>query len=162
MSAFDELEVRPGMTAREKIVFMDVCISTELSPIDLPLQHFFTNGMYARQMFLPAGAVLTGKLHLHDHFFMVNQGDISIFSSDTGMATRVQAPFFCVSKAGVRRAGFAHEDTIVTTIHICPTEDLEEAERLLVVDTFEDYENWLLEQENEQKNIEVGVCLGQQ
>jgi hypothetical protein len=155
MSVFNELAARPGMTAQEKLVYMDCAIAAELPPVELPLQHFFTQGMYARQMFLPAGTVLTGKIHLHDHFFMVNQGDISIFSSDSGEATRVQAPFFCISPAGVKRAGFAHEDTIVTTVHLCPTEDIEEAERLLVVDTFEDYESWFLEQKNEHRKIEV-------
>ena len=32
-------------------------------------EHYFSNGMYCRKMFMPAGMLLVGKAHKQDHFF---------------------------------------------------------------------------------------------
>lgn len=59
-----------------------------------------------------------------------------------------------VSEAGTKRAVHAHTDTIWTTIHLTDKTDLAEIEKELIAETYEEYENFLLEGEN-MKKIEV-------
>jgi len=93
--------------------------------VHCPLEHHFTPGLYARQMFVPKGTLITGLLHKTKHIFVISQGDISIWYPG-GEATRVQAPYTGITEAGTRRMGFAHEDTIWTTFHATELTDPDE------------------------------------
>jgi len=98
--------------------------------------HYFADGLYAREIFIPKGTTLTGKIHLREHLNIV-EGDISVMTDDgikriTGRAT-------IVSKPGIKRVGYAHEDTVWTTIHACTETDAVKAEDVLVVDTYEQF-----------------------
>lgn len=98
--------------------------------IELQTQHDFCPGFYARSVLIPAGTVLVGKVHATEHIFMVTQGDISI-TTDDGVV-RVQAPFQAICKAGTKRAGFAHTDTVCVNIHITNEADLVKLESALI------------------------------
>ena len=130
-----------GKTPREKVLQIEEDIKTYLETVDvktLPTNHVFQDGLYIRQMFLPKGHLLTGKVHNFSDIFIVNAGDISLFS-EFGFA-RVQAGFMSTSEAGVKRVGFAHEDTIMTTVNVCPYTTVEEAERYLFSKDYESFE----------------------
>jgi hypothetical protein len=101
----------------------------QLPQVDLKTTHCLNGGLYARTIFIPAGTVLTGAVHKKDHINVL-QGDISV-STDEGMK-RLTGHHVLPTKAGMKRAGFAHADTYWTTI--CPTDetDLEEIEADLV------------------------------
>jgi hypothetical protein len=98
--------------------------------IEFQTQHDFCPGFYARSVLIPAGTVLVGKVHATEHIFMVTQGDISI-TTDEGVM-RVQAPFQAICKAGMKRAGFAHTDTVCVNIHITTETDLTKLEAALI------------------------------
>lgn len=83
--------------------------------IELPTTHHFASGLYARELFIPAGTVLTGKVHKTEHLNICSKGRITVWTED-GMKT-VEAPFTMVSRPGTKRVGFAHEDTIWITVH---------------------------------------------
>lgn len=99
--------------------------------VEMPVLHGFGHGFYARQLLIPAGTVLVGKVHATEHIFMVTQGDITI-TTDDGVQ-RVQAPFQCVCKPGMKRAGYAHTDTVCVNIHITNETDLDKLEAELIV-----------------------------
>jgi hypothetical protein len=105
--------------------------------LELPVRHY-----YVREMTIPAGGILTGKVHLHPHVCTVTAGEIVVASS-TGERLKLTAPCTFESPAGVKRAGLAITDTVFTTIHELPAEllgaPLEAIERYLVVDTMEEY-----------------------
>ncbi len=82
-------------------------------------KHHFAAGMYAREILIPAGCTLTGKIHRHEHINVISKGDISVLT-ENGIE-RIQAPATIISKPGTKRVGYAHEDTIWTTFH--PNED---------------------------------------
>ena len=84
--------------------------------VNCPVTHRFTPGLYAREMFVPKGTILTGALHKTQHLFVISKGDISTWYPG-GEVTRVQAPFTGVTEPGTRRLGYAHEDTVWTTFH---------------------------------------------
>lgn len=125
---------------------------------ELPLTHFHTDGLYARELILPKGTFAIGEIQKFPHVSVISKGEISMLNEDGGF-TRVKAPCTIVSKPGVRKVGFAHEDTVWTTVHNmadCGIENPASApeevlERFLTVQTQEDYALFL----EGQKMIEV-------
>jgi quercetin dioxygenase-like cupin family protein len=88
-----------------------------------PLKHYFAPidpkygcGAYAREIFIPKGHVIIGKIHRHEHLTFLLKGKISI-STESGKQY-LEAPCTFVSEAGVKRAAYAEEDTIWTTVHL--------------------------------------------
>jgi hypothetical protein len=106
--------------------------------ITIEARHYFAHGLYAREITIPKGCVLTGKIHLFEHINIISKGEISVMT-DEGIK-RIQAPATIISKPGIKRVGWAHEETVWTTVHACEAKDADEAEKLLVVDTFEEFE----------------------
>lgn len=115
--------------------------------VTLETKHHFAKGIYARELFIPKGTLLTGKIHLGEYLNIVSKGDISVMT-EHGMM-RIQAPYTIISKPGTKRMGYAHEDTVWTTIHATNETDLEKLEKELVVSTHEQY----LEFINERKSL---------
>lgn len=103
----------------------------QMPQVDLPVKHYFADGMYAREMFIPAGTVLTGAVHLFEHINVCAKGDISVLTEDG--AKRVKAPATMIARPGTKRVGYAHEDTIWITFHATDAKTVEEAEAKLVV-----------------------------
>jgi quercetin dioxygenase-like cupin family protein len=87
--------------------------------------HRFAPGMYMRELTIPAGMLVVGKIHKHEHFLLVMSGRadvVSEFGRDT-----VTAGHISISPAGVKRAVLALEDTRFVTLHHNP-EDIEDLE----------------------------------
>jgi hypothetical protein len=130
----DTLEVPSALAAniltRQQIDLLEAVLAAE-PQVEMQLQHDFCPGFYARSLLIQADTVLVGKVHATDHIFMVTQGDISI-TTDEGMV-RVQAPYQAICKAGMKRAGYAHTDTICVNIHITTETDLGKLEAALII-----------------------------
>lgn len=110
----------------------------QFEQVDIPIRHHFAEGLYAREMTMPEGAVVVGKIHKCEHLCIISQGDVSIVSEEfTG---RVQAPFTYTSKPGAKRAITAHTETVWTTVHMTHETDIETLERELVTDTYDTLE----------------------
>lgn len=93
----------------------------KMPQVELPIDHLFCNGIYARTMHIPAGTVLTGAVHRDECIFLVRKGDL-IVSTDNGPKT-LKAGDMYVSKAGTKRAGMALTDVEVTNFHANPTNE---------------------------------------
>lgn len=78
-------------------------------------EHHFCPGVYARELVVPAGMLIVGKIHKHDHFIFVLSGKAEV-ASEFGKEL-VEAGHFSISKAGVKRVVLALEDTRFVTIH---------------------------------------------
>lgn len=85
--------------------------------VRLPLNHIFTPGLYCREILLPKGTILTSRIHLTEHPFVISAGVVSIWSDEDGAVT-LQAPHTGVTKPGTRRILFAHTDVIFSTFHV--------------------------------------------
>jgi quercetin dioxygenase-like cupin family protein len=103
----------------------------DLPQIDIPVTHVFGPGFYARTVTIPAGSILVGKLHATDHIFIVSSGTLMLTTDDAVMM--VEAPFQCVAKAGMKRAGHAITDVVCTNVHITTETDLVKLENQLIV-----------------------------
>lgn len=100
--------------------------------LEILTTHYFAEGLYAREIFIPKGVLLTGKIHKTEHLNILSKGEITVWTED-GMK-RLKSPYTLVSKPGTKRVGFAHEDTIWTTIHATKETDLEKLELELIED----------------------------
>ena len=94
-----------------------------MPPAFLPIKHYFANGMYAREMTRPAGAIVTGAIHKTTHFCILSQGRVHVMSED-GIEEFV-APAIIISQPGTKRAIHALEDTVWTNIHATNETDLD-------------------------------------
>lgn len=101
--------------------------------------HTFADGLYAREITIPKGVLLTGKIHNAEHINIISKGEISVLTEDG--PKRIKAPCTIVSRPGTKRVGYAHEDTVWTTIHAIGTlpQDVEALEAILVCDSFEHF-----------------------
>ena len=133
-------------TLREKIELLEAAMFGNVdAQVTLEPTHTFCKGLYARSLFIPAGVVATGKIHKHEHLFMVAQGDVTVWTEE-GMQ-RVQAPYLIQSFPGTKRAALAHTDSLVLAFHPTELTDLEELEAAMVCRShaeFLDYQAQLL------------------
>ena len=96
---------------------------------ELPLKHSFAPGVYAREMEIPAGTLLIGKIHKHKHHNFLMKGSIIVLTEANGVEL-LQAPLMIVSEEGTQRIGYAVTDTVWTTIH----ENKDDSEDLVVIE----------------------------
>lgn len=83
--------------------------------LDIPVKHYFAQGVYAREITIPAGTVLTGKIHKYEQINILSKGEMSVLTNDG--VKRVCAPFTIVSPPGTKRIAIAHTECVWTTIH---------------------------------------------
>lgn len=94
----------------------------KLEPAKLEEAHHFADGVYGREMFAPAGTVLTGKIHKHSTLNVLIQGEITVTTPD-GMK-RICAPSVFVSAPGCKKAGYCHTDVRWLNVHPTKLTDL--------------------------------------
>lgn len=94
----------------------------ELPPVECPVTHHFADGIYGRECFIPAGSVLTGKVHKHSTLNLLIEGEITVTTPE-GMR-RIVAPAVFVSPAGCKKAGYAHTDVRWVNVHPTKLTDL--------------------------------------
>jgi hypothetical protein len=105
-----------------------------------PLKHSFAEGIYCREIFIPKGMLLIGKIHKHSHPVFIMKGDISIVSEEG--IRRIKAPAYVISPAGVKRVGYAHEDTVWVTVHdnVTNETDLGKLEDAIIAKSYNELE----------------------
>ena len=78
--------------------------------------HHFSDGVYTREVFIPAGTLFTGMWHRKKSVIVMTKGACTFLTIDRqGYATDLgvlQASDIRVTEAELRKVGFAHEDTI--------------------------------------------------
>lgn len=126
------VEGRMQTEAWEKLNAADAAVA-ELPPVDLPLRHIFTPGLYTREIFMPKGAVVMSRVHLFEHPFVISRGVVSVWDDENGWVT-LRAPHTGVTKPGTRRALYIHEDTTWTTFHVTNETDPEKIVEMVTYD----------------------------
>jgi hypothetical protein len=90
---------------------------------DCKLSHYFaphiegiSHTTYARELWMPKGSVIIGKIHKHAHINIISEGVVSVVTEHG--TQRLTAPCTFVSEVGLKRAVYIEEDTRWTTIHL--------------------------------------------
>lgn len=99
----------PSLELRERIRALERKMMT-LPQVEIKTEHFFAPGVYVRQITIPKDTLLTGEIYREEHVHTVLRGDVSVVT-ERGLQ-RVQGPCTFVSPANVKRAGYAHEETV--------------------------------------------------
>ena len=130
------------LTERESIQSLEGLIKS--SPKEEQLKeedltgHYFAPGVYARTFFIPAGAVVIGKIHKTEHLNIVCHGRCSVYTEDGPII--FQGPCVFTSGAGVKKAVYAFEDTTWITIHVTEETALAKIEQDVIAKSYEEIE----------------------
>lgn len=100
-----------------------------------PIKHHSAPGLYAREILIPAGVLIIGKIHRHAHINLISKGRVWVVT-EFGKEELI-APVTFVSQPGTKRAVVAQEDTIWTTFHPTEETDLEKIEAHVIAPTYE-------------------------
>lgn len=111
------------------------------------LRHHHSDGVYAREMTIPQGMCIIGKIHKHAHINIISKGRVVVVTPTE--KEELVGPCTFISKPGTKRAVYALEETIWTTIHPNPrnTQDIGLLEEQVIAPTFEHYDALLEHQE---------------
>jgi len=139
------------LSYKEKVAVI-VQTLQKMDQVECPVKHHFAPGVYLREIFMPAGTIVIGKIHRTEHFNIVVSGLCSIVHED-GRHEYLRGPMTFVSKAGVQKLLFIHEDTIWKTVHPTNETNLDLLDNLLIapppVVAIETHTNMLAELENQ-------------
>lgn len=92
--------------------------------VQIETWHHFADGLVARTILIPAGTLLSGAAHKHEHI-NIAAGDITVWT-EAGMR-RLTGYHVIPSLPGAKRVGMAHADTWWTTVHTNPTNERDPA-----------------------------------
>lgn len=106
-----------------------------------PLKHSFAPGVYVREIFIPKGTCVVGKIHKHKHPNILLSGEVLVIT-EFGGREHLKAPLSMISEAGTKRVVYAIEDTTWITIHATCETDLEKIEDFVIAKTYEEFEEF--------------------
>lgn len=109
----------------------------KLPQLEIEPRHYFADGAYAREITIPAGAVVTGKIHKYSQINILSKGEISVLT-ENGIE-RVSAPFTVVSPPGTKRVAYAHTECVWTTILGTDEKDADKIEAMFTTNSEQEY-----------------------
>lgn len=143
------VKINPVAERREQISqlaqsVLDIGGTTDTGSI-CPVKHRFAPGLYCREIFIPKGALIVGKIHATSHFNTIVKGKCKVITTTEKKV--IEAPYTWVTEAGEQKAVYALEDVLWQTYHVTDSTDLEEIEAQVIVESFDQLEqDKLLEQ----------------
>lgn len=130
-----ESAINAAVKAKEngRINEVEGIISTlsEKSPHQCQVTHRFTPGMYSREILMPKGTLLTSKIHMTEHQYVVTEGIAHVWTEQAGVVT-LQAPYVGITKPGTRRILYIEQDCRWITFHPTEETDLKKIEEQLI------------------------------
>lgn len=144
LSSLDDLPRNPSYA---QIRELEAAILEQLEPVEAPVTHHFADGIYGREMLIPAGTILTGKIHRFSTLNLLLKGDITVTTPEG--VRRIQAPAIFVSPPGCKKVGYAHTDVIWVNVHPTKLTDVAAIEQKFIVP------------EDPALSMENPPCLGQ-
>lgn len=126
-------EMRSSILKLESAMLSDKSIQVHIEP-----KHYFAPGLYLREIFIPKGVVLTGRIHKTEHLCVLSLGKVSVYTED-GMKT-LEASHVVHSMPGMKRVLYAHEDSVWINCHHNPSNehDLDKIEEIYTTGTYEE------------------------
>tara|TARA_Y100000310_G_C20532242_1_gene739075 strand:+ start:86 stop:505 length:420 start_codon:yes stop_codon:yes gene_type:complete len=120
---------------RSKMEAMEAAMS-DFDEVELKCEHYFAHGTYTRVLHLPKDTILTGKIHRYSCINIIAKGKIRAVTDDGDYD--IEAPFTFVSGPGVKKAGYALEETVWINVHPwVGAEDVDLIERELIIPSYE-------------------------
>lgn len=133
----NKLNYRTNVTELHN-TFMNVegaLVGEELNKVN-PLTHKFADGLYIREINMPAGQLMITKIHKVEHPAFVLKGKVSVLT-ESGVEV-VEGPCYFITKPGTKRVIYTHEDTTWVTVHSTDKKTPEEVEEDVIAKNFDD------------------------
>ncbi len=124
------------LTTREKVNAVEDLMKQQ-EQVPLETKHYFSKGVYAREIFIPKGIMLTGYIHKYTNLNIISKGKIRVLIDD--QVKDIEAPATIVSPPGTKRIAIALEDTVWTTIHGTEETNIDIIEEMFIAHTDEEY-----------------------
>jgi len=136
--------VAPSLPLRQAILDFEKTIaqhpqgraSESEASLVAPVVHYFAPGVYVREMRLPKGHIVVGKLHKHTHLNVITKGKVRVITEE-GLE-ELCAPFVWTAKAGTKRVLLALEDLVWLNVMPTETMDLAEIEESAIAQSYSD------------------------
>lgn len=101
-----------------------------LPQAECPVSHYFGPSIYIREVVMPAGTVVVGKYHKHDHMCNMIEGRMIVVNED-GEQMEVAAPSVFMAKKG-RKTAYIIETVRFQNIFSTDETDVEKLEHMMV------------------------------
>jgi len=108
----------------------------KLPQLDAPIKHHFSKGVYAREIFMPKGMLIVGKIHKTKHLNIVSQGKCVVVTPTRRI--EIKAPYTFESSEGEQKVVYMLSDVIWTTIHLTNSTDLEVIEEECIAKEYDE------------------------
>lgn len=144
MTAFGLLTPEAAMAAvdQAEAAMVNGLASGVFVPIECAWEHRFTPGLYTRTITMPAGALITSKIHRTEHPFIIRRGRVRVWDRVHGVQELTDG-HLGITQPGTRRVLFCLEETVWTTFHPTDKTTVDEVE----LDIIEPHINQLLEEQ---------------
>ena len=100
--------------------------------VDLGIVHNFSDGLYAKEMFVPKGYVIGQHAHKFSHLSILAKGKVIVRTDDD--VAEYTAPACLEIKEGINHAIEALEDTVWFCIHATNETDVNKIDKVLIKD----------------------------
>lgn len=122
---------------RNQVLALEEAIRETPEQVDLEAltSHYFAEGIYLRELRIPAGVVVVGKIHRTQHLTIICSGTVKI-TTDHG-TREITGPAVFVSEPGAKKAAYAVTDVVVMNPHPAETKDLQALEKHFIAPSFE-------------------------
>jgi len=125
----NELVSLDNLNTRDKI-FAAEAFMREQPQVEIPVKHYFSQGVYAREITIPAGVILTGDIHKFTQLNILSKGRMQVYTEEG--IREVEAPFTVVSPPGTKRIAHTLTECVWTTIHGTDETDVSEIEKVFI------------------------------
>lgn len=126
-----------NITDNRKIIAEAANQLKELDQIECPVVHRFAPSCYLREITMPKHSIVIGKIHATEHFNIILKGECTVIYAD-GSKHHYKAPETFTSLAGVQKVVLMHEETVWQTVHVTDLTDLEEIEKEVIAESYDD------------------------
>lgn len=121
----NEQKFSPSLVVREQLEIIEEAMSkcVQIPMENYPLRHHFANGMYAREIFMPTGTLITGRIKKDDYLSVISQGEV--YEATEHGAQHIKAPYTFSCGANSKRLVYVLQDCVWTTIHKTDETDID-------------------------------------
>ena len=120
----DIMALEDAMRKRPDVLFAD----------SFPLKHSFADGMYIRELSVPANVLFVTKIHKKTHPMFLLKGTVAIYVD--GEVKKVSAPYSFITPAGTKRVVYCYTDIVWTTVHKTNKRNLKKIEDEIIAKNF--------------------------
>jgi len=139
---------RKGIIRVEEIIKN---IPGSLGEDPFPLKHSFADGLYIREINVPANVWTVTKIHKKSHVAFLLKG--TLYIREEWGDKKIEAPCYFITKAGTKRLIYHKGDVVLVTVHATEETDLEKIEDDIIAKSFDEIDNVI-------EIKEIGSCLG--